>query len=127
MSLYAILCILASLAFLGCYIAYFVLGKKGKRTPLLGKVFLGLILGFAALLHVFLVLEGISLFQVEAPTQSYFIGLLLGLFLASCFFYPFAKKIGSKATAITLTAFLLSGLAFLADAISISYALLNAQ
>ena len=127
MSLYAILCILASLAFLGCYISYFVLGKKGKRTPLLGKVLLGLILGFAALLHVFLVLEGISLFQVEAPTQSYFIGLLLGLFLASCFFYPFAKKIGSKATAITLTAFLLSGLAFLADAISISYALLNAQ
>ncbi len=127
MSLYAILCILASLAFLGCYIAYFVLGKKGRRTPLLGKVFLGLILGFAALLHVFLVLEGISLFQVEAPTQSYFIGLLLGLFLASCFFYPFAKKIGSRATAITLTAFLLSGLAFLADAISISYALLNAQ
>ena len=127
MSLYAILCILASLAFLGCYIAYFVIRKKGKRTPLLGKVLLGLILGFAALLHVFLVLEGISLFQVEAPTQSYFIGLLLGLFLASCFFYPFAKKIGSKVTAITLTAFLLSGLAFLADAISISYALLNAQ
>lgn len=126
MSLYAIFSILSFLAFLGCYIAHFVLGKEGKVSPVRQKILMGAFLLFALALQVFLVLWGISLFEAEAKTQSYFIGLLLGLILGSGFFYPFAKKIGSKVATATIAMFFLSGAAFLADAISIAYALILA-
>lgn len=124
MSLSMVGCIVSFAAFLVFYILHFTF--RSKEGPW-GKAFLALFLLFAASAQAFLVLEGRSLFASEASTQANWIGILLGLFLSSCFYYPFAKKAGKKIQTADIALFFLSGCAFLADAISISYALLNAQ
>ncbi len=121
MSLSALLSILFFCLLLGCYIAYFILLKKGnQKARLLVYAFFPLALG----LQISLILEGRSLFLEEAPTQANWLGLLAGIFLSTIFYYPFAKKQGKTFASIDLALFLLSGMALLADSISISYAVL---
>ena len=123
MSLSAILCILFFLLFLGSYIAYFILLKKGNpRSKLLIYIFFPLALG----LQISLILEARSLFLEEAPVQANWLGALVGIFLSTIFYWPFAKKQGTKFASIDLALFLLSGMAVLADSISISYAVMTA-
>lgn len=124
MSLSMVGCIVSFVPFLVFYVLYFEF--KGKEGPW-GRIFLGLFLAFAASTQAFLFLEGRSLFAEEASVQANWIGILLGIFMSSCFYYPFAKKSGKKFQIADISLFFLSGCAFLADAISISYALLTAQ
>ena len=124
MSLPMIGCIVSFVPFLVFYVLYFKF--KSKEGPW-GRLFMGLFLVFAASAQVFLILEGRSLLAAEASAQANWIGILLGIFLSSCFYYPFAKAAGKKIQTADAALFFLSGCAFLADAISISYALLNAQ
>ena len=123
MSLSAILCILFFLLLVGSYIAYFVLLKKGNQK---GKLLIYLFFPLALGLQICLVLEGRSLFLEEAPVQANWLGILAGIFLSTIFYWPFAKKQGKKFASIDLALFLISGMALLADSISISYALLTA-
>lgn len=123
MSLSALLCILFFLLLVGSYIAYFILLKKGNpKGKLLIYAFFPLALG----LQISLVLEGRSLFLNEAPIQANWLGILAGIFLSTIFYWPFAKKQGSKFASIDLALFLISGMALLADSISISYAVMTA-
>ena len=123
MSLSALLCILFFLLLVGSYIAYFILLKKGNpKGKLLIYAFFPLALG----LQISLVLEGRSLFLTEAPVQANWLGILAGIFLSTIFYWPFAKKQGSKFASIDLALFLVSGMALLADSISISYAVMTA-
>lgn len=123
MSLSALFCILFFLLLVGSYIAYFVLLKKGNpKGKLLIYAFFPLALG----LQISLVLEGRSLFLNEAPVQANWLGILAGIFLSTIFYWPFAKKQGSKFASIDLALFLVSGMALLADSISISYAVMTA-
>lgn len=122
MSLPAILCILFFVLFLACYILYFVLRKKGHPfARICVYAFFPLALG----LQIALVLEGRSLFLEEAPVQANWLGVLAGIFLSTAFYWPFAKKQGKIIPSLDLALFLCSGMALLADAISISYACLT--
>lgn len=121
MSLAAIFCILFFVLLLASYVAYFILLKKGNaRAKLLIYLFFPLALG----LQISLVLEGRSLFLTEAPVQANWLGILAGIFLSTIFYWPFAKRQGKKFASADLALFLLSGMALLADSISIAYALL---
>ena len=123
MSLSALFCILFFLLLVGSYIAYFVLLKKGNpKGKLLIYAFFPLALG----LQISFVLEGRSLFLTEAPVQANWLGILAGIFLSTIFYWPFAKKQGNKFASIDLALFLVSGMALLADSISISYAVMTA-
>ena len=122
MSLYAVLSALSFLLFLASYVAYFLLkGKRGK----LGLILLIVSLALGLSCHVFLVAWGINLFGEKAPSQAKWIGLLLGLFLSSCFYFPFAKNSGKKIASADMALFLVSGIAFIVDAISIAYQMLS--
>lgn len=122
MSLYAILSLFSFLLFLAAYIAYFLLkGKKSKVDLICLILFLGL--GLSC--HVFLVAWGINLFGDKAPNQAKLVGLLLGLFLSSGFYFPFAKASGKKIASMDMALFLVSGAAFIVDAISIAYQMLG--
>ena len=123
MSLSAILCILFFLLLVGSYIAYFVLLKKGNQK---GKLLIYAFFPLALGLQISLVLEGRSLFLEEAPVQANWLGILAGIFLSTIFYWPFAKKQGKKFASIDLALFLISGMALLADSISISYAVMTA-
>ncbi len=123
MTLSALFCILFFCLLLGVYVAYFVLLKKGSpKRKLLIYLFFPLALG----LQISLVLEGRSLFSQEAPVQANWLGILAGIFLSTIFYWPFAKKQGNKFASIDMALFLISGMALLADSISISYAVLTA-
>ncbi len=123
MSLSALFCVLFFCLLLGSYLAYFILLKKGnQKARLLIYAFFPLALG----LQISLVLEGRSLFLTEAPIQANWLGILVGIFLSTIFYWPFAKRQGRKFASGDLALFLLSGMAILADSISISYAILTA-
>ncbi len=122
MSIYAILSFLSFFLFIAAYVAYFLLREKRAKLGLALLVAF-LLLGLAC--HAFLVGWGINLFGEEAPSQAKWIGLLLGLFLSSCFYFPFAKKASKKTAAADMALFLLSGIAFIVDAISIAYQMLS--
>ncbi len=122
MSVSAILCIVFFLLLIASYVAYFILLKKGNpRCKLLVYSFFPLALA----LQISLIIEGRSLFLVEAPIQANCLGVLVGVFISTVFYWPFAKKFDKRVASADLGLFLLSGAALLADAISISYAVLT--
>lgn len=122
MSLSAIFCILFFLFLVASYVTYFVLLKKNNEHA---HLLIYLFFPFALGLQISLILEGRSLFLVEAPVQANWLGILVGIFLSTMFYWPFAKKQGKKFASIDLALFLLSGMALLADSISIAYAVLT--
>lgn len=122
MSIYAILSFLSFFLFLASYVAYFLLRENRAKLGLVLLVAF-LILGLAC--HAFLVAWGVNLFGEVAPSQAKWIGLLLGLFLSSCFFFPFAKKASKKIASADMALFLISGIAFVVDAVSIAYQMLS--
>lgn len=123
MSLSALFCVVFFCLLLGAYLAYFHLLKKGNQKA---RILLCSFFPLALALQISLVFEGRSLFLAEAPTQASWLGILVGIFLSTIFYWPFAKRNGQKFAAADLALFLLSGMAVLADSISISYALLTA-
>jgi phosphoglycerol transferase MdoB-like AlkP superfamily enzyme len=116
------LCIVSFCLFLLFYIAYFICQKK--KLPW-AKYLIFVFLLSAATFTVLSIIKGKELFGEVAPTQAKFIAILLCLFLACPFYYPFAKKTDKRLAIFVLGMFFLSGAAFLADAISISYAMIS--
>ena len=123
MSREAFFCFFFFFLFLAAYIAYFALLKKEKEVA--KHILFYCFSPFAIALQVALILEARALFLTEAPVQANWLGVLAGIFLSAIFYWPFAKKQGKGFASADLALFLFSGMALLADSISISYALLT--